>query len=58
LCREYLGTYTNKFLIIDREYPPNNKELARAWNINVIELTESIDKGYVVDADKKSLFER
>lgn len=54
-AREYLGTYTNKFLIIDRKYPPNNKELARAWNINVIELTESKDKGYVVDADKEKL---
>lgn len=54
-AREYLGTYTKKFLIIDRKYPPNNKELARAWNINVIELMESKDKGYVVDADKEKL---
>lgn len=54
-AREYLGTYTNKFLIIDREHPLNNKELARAWNINVIELTKSEDKDDVVEADREKL---
>lgn len=54
-AREYLGIYTKKFLIIDGEYPANNKELAQAWNINIIELTGSKDKGYVVDADKERL---
>jgi len=54
-AREYLGTYTNKFLIIDREYGPNNKELAQAWNIDIVELTESIGQDKVVDVDKKKL---
>lgn len=39
--REYLGTYINKFLIIDSEYPENNMLLAQARNIHVIELTKS-----------------
>ncbi len=53
-ARELLG-HTNKFLVVDREYPPNNKALAMARNINVVELTESSDKGKVVSADKDKL---
>lgn len=39
--REYLGTYTKKFYIADREYPENNKDLANARNVIVIELKNS-----------------
>lgn len=39
--REYLGTYTKKFLIVDRKYPENNKDLANVRNIKVIELENS-----------------
>jgi hypothetical protein len=40
-AREYLGIYTKKFYIADREYPSNNKELAKERNITVIELINS-----------------
>lgn len=53
-ARELLG-HTKKFLIVDREYPPNNKELAMARNINVVELNESTDKNRVADGDKEKL---
>ena len=44
--REYLGTYTKKFLIVDREYQENNRDLAAARDITVIELKNSPgDKG-------------
>ncbi|HKZ78458.1 MAG TPA: DUF1887 family CARF protein [Pyrinomonadaceae bacterium] len=43
--REFLGTYTTRFLIVDRELPPNNRELALAHNINVIELVEDRSNG-------------
>mgnify|MGYP001381101264 CR=1 FL=1 len=39
--REYFGTYTKKFLIVDREYPENNKDLAVVRDIKVIELKNS-----------------
>lgn len=39
--REYLGTYTKKFLIVDREYPENNKDLAAVREVKVIELKNS-----------------
>lgn len=36
--QRFLGTYTKKFLIIDREYEFNNRKLAEAHGIIVIEL--------------------
>lgn len=54
-AREYFGTYTRKFLIVDREYPHNNKELAKAWNINVIELTKSTNEDRVAEDDQDTL---
>lgn len=36
--REFLGIYTKKFLIVDREIGSNLHELARAWNVKVVEL--------------------
>jgi hypothetical protein len=37
-CNTLLGTYTKKFLILDREYGSNNRELAMAHGITIIEL--------------------
>lgn len=54
--REYLGTYTKKFLIIDREYEQNNKILAKERNIHVLELKESSDS-YLSPSDEVFLKE-
>ena len=54
--REYLGTYTKKFLIIDREYEQNNKILAKERNIHVIELKDS-NVNYLTPSDEVFLKE-
>lgn len=36
--REFLGTYTKRFLVLDRQLGTNNRELAQAHSIIVIEL--------------------
>jgi|LSQX01.3.fsa_nt_gb hypothetical protein len=51
--REYFGTYTKKFLIVDREYPENNKELAAVRGITVIELKNSPANVEDVKIDEK-----
>lgn len=58
-ARENLGIYTKRFLIIDREYGVrgNNEELARAYNINVISLTDSLQEGQLSLSDQKKLVE-
>jgi uncharacterized protein YjbI with pentapeptide repeats len=58
-AREFLGTYTKRFLIIDREFGTNenNAELARAYNINVIALTEPLYVGGLAPSDQKKLVE-
>lgn len=54
--REYLGTYINKFLIINSSPHVNNKLLAQERNICVIELTKS--PGENIDlSDKETLVE-
>lgn len=50
----FLGTYTKKFLILDREYGSNNLELARAHGITVIELP-SAQKGELSEEDTEKL---
>lgn len=50
----FLGTYTKKFLILDREYGSNNLELARAHGITVIELP-SAQKGELSQEDTEKL---
>jgi len=35
--REFLGTYTQRFLIVSQELESNNRALARAYNITVVE---------------------
>jgi len=60
--QRFLGTYTEKFLILDREYEPNNRQLADAHRITVIELpsgqNEKLseeDRRKLVDEVKKIL---
>lgn len=52
--QRFLGTYTHKFLIIDREIPSNNRELAEAHRIKIIEL-KSFQKGSISEDDKNLL---
>jgi Holliday junction resolvase-like predicted endonuclease len=44
-AREYLGTYTKRFLIVDRELGSNNLALARARYINVIHVRDDWKNG-------------
>lgn len=58
--REYLGSYTKKFYITDREYTGNymaNKDLAEERNITVIELKNSVNtvQLHALDEDDKEL---
>lgn len=56
--REYFGTYTKKFLIVDREYPENNKVLAVVQGKKVIELKNSpgdIENVRIDEKDKELL---
>lgn len=59
-AREFLGTYAKRFLIIDREYGVrwnNNELLARAYNINVISLTDRLQEGQLSLSDQQKLVE-
>jgi len=53
-ARAYLGTYTKRFLILDRELGSDLRELAEMHNITVIELP-SAQSGDLSEADKKKL---
>ncbi len=52
--QRFLGTYTEKFLILDREYEPNNLQLANAHRIRVIELP-SAQSGKLSEEDRRKL---
>lgn len=52
----FLGTYTEKFLILDREYEPNNRKLAEAHRITVIELP-SAQNGELSKEDTEKLIQ-
>ncbi|WP_424611079.1 DUF1887 domain-containing protein [Caldanaerobacter sp.] len=52
----FLGTFTSKFLIIDREYGENNRLLAEAHRVKVIELP-SVQEGALSPEDRKKLTE-
>ncbi|QZA33211.1 DUF1887 family CARF protein [Hydrogenibacillus sp. N12] len=52
----FLGTFTNKFLILDREYEENNRKLAQAFKVEVVELP-SAQEGPLSDADRQKLIE-
>ncbi|MDN5376342.1 MAG: hypothetical protein PWQ39_1382, partial [Thermacetogenium sp.] len=54
--QRFLGTYTKKFLIIDREYEPNNFALARAHGITVVELP-SAQSGELSREDTEKLIQ-
>lgn len=54
--QRYLGTYTGKFLILDRELGANLRALAEAHRINVVELP-SLQTGQLAEADRVKLLE-
>ncbi|MEW6276206.1 MAG: DUF1887 family CARF protein [Bacillota bacterium] len=53
--QRFLGTYTEKFLVLDREYESNNLRLAQAHGIKVIELPSFGTKGTLSEEDKHKL---
>lgn len=55
--QRYLGTYTKKILISGSELHPNNKELAQAYGITVVELP-NVASGNISEEDKQYLVER
>ena len=56
--QRYLGTYVNKFLISGSQVDENNKELARAYRIEVIELLSYTKTGKISQSDQQMLQER
>ncbi len=52
--QRYLGTYTRKFLVIDREMGANNRELAAAHRIVIIELP-SLQSSVLSGDDRRQL---
>lgn len=56
--QRYLGTYMAKFLVSGRPVDRNNKNLAQAYNIEVIELPSYADVGSLNDGDRKELRQR
>jgi len=58
--REFLGTYTIKFLIMDCEWHeeyPNLEDLARAWGVMVIGLSSFRQDGALSKMDRDKLIE-
>lgn len=55
--QRFLGTYTEKFLILDREYEQNNRQLADAHRITVIELPSAQD-GELSEGDRRKLVDK
>ncbi len=53
--RAFLGTYTKKLLIVDREIGPNLHSLAEAWNVKVIELPSFGERQELSPEDKEKL---
>lgn len=56
--REFLGTYTRKFLFMNGRLTPNNRKLIDAYRINAVELNEPLVKGSLGKSDRKKLAER
>ncbi len=54
----YLGTYVHKFLVSSKPVDQNNKNLAKAYKIEVIELPSYSESGHLNDRDKETLRER
>ncbi len=53
----YLGTYVKKFLVSGRQVDRNNKNLAKAYRIEVIELPSFAESDKLSQADKQGLVE-
>lgn len=53
--REFLGTYTKRFLITDKKLLPSNVALAAAYGIKVISLCDPLTNGSLSNADKQKL---
>lgn len=56
--REFLGTYTKKFLFLSNEFGSGNKALADAYKISVVELKENLTGGELSADDFELLKER
>ena len=56
--QRFLGTYVTKFLVSGKPVDWNNKNLAKAYNIEVIELTSYTDSGSLSENDKEELKRR
>jgi hypothetical protein len=52
--QRYLGTYTRKYLILDREMGPNNRELAEAHHIEIIVLP-GLQQGTLSEEERQAL---
>ena len=53
--QRYLGTYVAKFLVSAKPVDRNNKNLARAYNIEVIELTSYSETSVLSTEDRQTL---
>lgn len=53
--QRYLGTYIAKFLVSAHPVDRNNRALAKAYNIEVIELPSFVDTGRLDDLDRQKL---
>ena len=56
--QRYLGTYVAKFLVSGKEVDRNNKNLARAYGIEMIELPSYADTSKISKSDQQMLRER
>jgi hypothetical protein len=56
--REFLGTYTKKFLFLSSKLGSGNKALADAYKISVVELKEKLIGGKLSDDDFKLMKEK
>jgi hypothetical protein len=56
--QRYLGTYAAKFLVSGKEVDRNNKNLARAYGIEMIELPSYADTSKISKSDQQMLRER
>jgi len=56
--QRHLGTYVAKFLVSGKPVDKNNKNLAQAYGIEVIELTSYAGTGKISESDQQMLRER
>ena len=53
--QRYLGTYVRKFLVSGKEVDRNNKNLAKAYRVKVIELPSFTELGTLGEQDRRHL---